>query len=88
MHYNALIVHYYKMHFFFASLIIVFAFLGFSFFVNSFIFKRMEKKQALFNVEKGKIRAFKQEGLSNREIVQRISRLHTVVNNLVNLVDE
>ena len=43
----------------------------------------MSSGKWLSDVEKGKIAAFKEEGLSNREIARRISWSHTVVDNFI-----
>lgn len=48
----------------------------------------MAKKRFLSDSEKGQIRAFKEEGLSNREIARRIGRSSTVVDNFVTKGDE
>jgi hypothetical protein len=45
----------------------------------------MGRKQALSGVEKGQILAYKQEGLSSREIARKIDRSPFVVNNFLKL---
>lgn len=48
----------------------------------------MGKKPALSDAERGRISAYKELGLSNREIGRRIGRSLNVVNNFVRLGDE
>lgn len=45
----------------------------------------MAKGARLNDEEKGRIKAYKEEGLSNREIAQRIGRSHDVINKFVRL---
>ena len=47
----------------------------------------MGKKPGLTEEEKGKIKAFKSLGLSNRNIAMRLKRSHNLINNFIKDTD-